>query len=98
MTKIQNKDILYYFQTMTKLVRLFWTSYKTNRVTRCVLGSEFMAFSDSLAMFHTTKIDLEAVYNKRVLLLMYTDSRALFDFLTKASMKCEKSHGRLKIR
>ena len=69
---------------------LYWTSYKAERVTRSVLGSEVMAFADEFDMKYTIKYDIQSILNKVILLRMLTDSLSLFDVLTKATVTTEK--------
>ena len=69
---------------------IFWSSYKSKRVTRSVLGSEVMAFADAFDMAYTIKYDLQIMLNKIIPISMLTDSKSLFDVLTSSSTTTEK--------
>lgn len=69
---------------------LIWSSHKSKRVTRSVLGSEVMAFADGFDMAYSLKHDLQLILKKEMPLVMLTDSLSLFDIVTKASSTKEK--------
>ena len=63
---------------------LHFTSYKSRRVTRSVLGAETYAFADAYDFAYCAKRNLEAMLDHRVPLHMFTDSKSLFDVITKS--------------
>ena len=67
-----------------------WSSHKAKRVTRSVLGSEVLAFSDAFDMSYAIKHDLQALLNQEIPLVMMTDSLSLFDVITKCTQTAEK--------
>ena len=69
---------------------LAWSSHKSKRVTRSVLGSEKMAFADAFDMYYVVKRELERLFGRNIPLTMVTDSLALFDVITRASITAEK--------
>ena len=69
---------------------LHYSSSKSKRVARSVLGSEIYAFADGFDFAFCLKTDLEKILKKRIPLQMYTDSKFLFDVITTASSLREK--------
>ena len=63
---------------------------KSRRVVRSIMAGETYAFSDAFDQAYVMKRDLEALYDKNMPLMMFTDSKQLFDVLTKASYPTEK--------
>ena len=55
-----------------------WSSHKSKRVTRLVLGSETMAFADAFDISYVVKRDLERFIGRHIPLTMVTDSLSLF--------------------
>ncbi len=62
-----------------------YTRYKSRRVARSVLGAETYAFADVYDFTYCAKKDLETMLGSTVPLEMYTDSKSLFDVITKCS-------------
>lgn len=69
---------------------LHFASYKSQRVARSVLGAEICAFADAYDMAYCVKRDLETIMERRVPLMMFTDSKSLFDVFTKCSQTKER--------
>lgn len=69
---------------------LSYSSTKCKRVTRSILGGELCALADAFDKGFTIKTDLERMLNKRIPLSMFTDSKSLFDIITKCSSTTEK--------
>jgi hypothetical protein len=69
---------------------LFWSSKKSKRVTRSVLGSETMALADAFDMAFTIRHDLQNITLLQIPIIILTDSLSLFDVLTKATTTSEK--------
>lgn len=69
---------------------LHYASYKARRVTRSVLGAETYAFADALDFAYTLANDLRSMTSLPLPLKMCTDSRSLFDLITKDSTSTER--------
>ena len=69
---------------------LFWSSHKSKRVSRSVLGSETMTFADAFDMAYAMKNDLHNMTSLDIPIVMLTDSLSLFDVITKAKITSEK--------
>lgn len=69
---------------------LFWSSHKSKRVSRSVLGSETMAFADAFDMAYVIKYDLQLMLGKVIPISMMTDSLSLFDVITKSTITTER--------
>ena len=69
---------------------LYWSSHKSKRVSRSVLGSETMAFADAFDMTYAIKRDIELMTNQPIPISMLTDSLSLFDVITKSTITTEK--------
>eukprot|EP00171_Calliarthron_tuberculosum_P022791 IDg22791t1 len=67
-----------------------FTSHKSRRVTRSVLGAETYAFADGFDFAYSLKSDLQRILQRRVALQMLTDSKSLFDIITKCSNSTER--------
>lgn len=67
-----------------------WSSHKSKRVTRSVLGSETMALADGFDAAYAIRHDVERMTGKRVPLSVFTDSLSLFDVITKATLTAER--------
>lgn len=70
---------------------LQYRSFKSRRVTRSVLGAEVYAFAEAFDAAFIMKHDLENVLGRQVpVLAMLTDSKGLFDVITKNSITSER--------
>ena len=69
---------------------LHYASYKSRRVVRSVLGAETYAFADAFDFAYCAKIDLETLLDSFVSLSIFTDSKSLFDVITKCSHTQER--------
>lgn len=68
-----------------------YRSFKSKRITRSVIGAEVYAFTEAFDAAFIPKHDLEQVLGRRVpILAMLTDSKGLFDVITKHSMTSER--------
>ncbi len=68
---------------------LNFSSHKCRRVVWSVLGGEFYAFADAFDKAFILKHDLQRIVGKSIPLKMYTDSKSLFDVITKSSTTLE---------
>ena len=59
-------------------------------MTRSVLGGEIYAFADAFDYAYTMKHDLENITGRTVPLKMFTDSKSLFDIITKSFSTTER--------
>lgn len=69
---------------------LHFSSSKSKRVARSVLGSEIYAFADGFDFAYSLRNDIQNVTGKNLPLHMLTDSKCLFDVLTSGSSLREK--------
>ena len=65
-------------------------SWKCHRVTRSVLGAEIYAFSHTMDFVLALSNDLSKILSRKVRNVVYTDSKSLFDTITKLSTISEK--------
>ena len=65
-------------------------SFKSRRVTRSALVEEVIAFADFFGQTFTQKKTVELALNHRVYFHFLTDSKSLFDFISKRSRTNEK--------
>ena len=74
-----------------RVIPLIFKSYKARRVTRSVLAAELIAFSDLFDQSFTIASDLgKFVPSGQIPITLMTDSKSLFDILTKGSWTSEK--------
>lgn len=69
---------------------LSYVSRKCKRVVRSIMAGEVYAFSTAFDEAYVIRYDLEQLYGCHVPLVMFTDSKQLFDVVTKASHSSEK--------
>ncbi len=69
---------------------LHYSSHKSRRVTRSVLGGEVYAFADAFDRAYIIKREFQNMLGKSIPLTMFTDSKSLFDVITKCSITTEK--------
>ena len=62
-----------------------FSSHKSRRIVRSILDGEIYPFADAFDTAYTIKRDLEEMLERRVSLQMLTDSKTLFDIITKCS-------------
>jgi len=69
---------------------LLYTSAKSRRVVRSIMAGEVYAFAKAFDDAFVIKHDLERNYHQHMPLIMLTDSKQLFDVITRASHPTEK--------
>lgn len=69
---------------------LNFASRKCKRVVRSVMAGEVYAFSTAFDEAFVLRYDLEQLYGRRIPLSLFTDSKQLFDVVTKATHPTEK--------
>ena len=69
---------------------LHYSSSKSKRVARSVLGSEIYAFADGFDFAFCLKKDMENILGRRIPMQILTDSKCLFDVVTRSSSFREK--------
>ena len=67
-----------------------YTSYKSHRVARSVLGAETYAFAEAYGFAYCSKRDLECILGRTIPLEIHTDSKSLFEVTTKFSETQER--------
>lgn len=69
---------------------LDYSSKKSKRVVRSIMGGEVCAFMDAFDSVFALAADLEMVYGRKLEIYMYTDSKQLFDAMIKGKRTQEK--------
>ena len=69
---------------------LDYSSKKSKRVVRSIMGGEVYAFADGFDRSFVIRKDLEKMLNIKIPLHCYTDSKQLFDSITKGQQTTEK--------
>ena len=64
---------------------LQFKSYKSRRAARSILGAEIYSFADGFDQAYALKTDIEKILHRHVPITMLTDSKCLFDIITKSS-------------
>jgi hypothetical protein len=82
--------IVFLTDVSNRCAPMAYKSVKCKRVTRSVLAAEAIAFAEGFDQGYTLKNNLKESLGINVPLLMLTDSKTLFDVITKASYTQEK--------
>jgi hypothetical protein len=82
--------VVFLTDDQNKSAPMSYKSVKCKRVTRSVLAAEAIAFAEGFDQGYALKNDLRESLQRRVPLTMFTDSKTLFDVITKASYTSEK--------
>ncbi len=69
---------------------IHYGSWKCRRVTRSVFTAEVHVFTDCMDYVLGLQHDLSSILGKKVLTVVYKDSKCLFDIITKLSSVSEK--------
>ena len=69
---------------------IHYASWKCRRVTRSVLAAEIYAFAACLDYCITLRHDLQSMISRPVPIEIFTDSKSLFDTITKLTWLSEK--------
>ena len=69
---------------------IHWSSVKCKRVTRSVLASELYALAHGFDMSFAMKSTIDAIMGKAIPMVICTDSKSLFDCITKLGTTQEK--------
>ena len=67
-----------------------FSSFKSKRVVRSCLGGETLALADAVDMAIAMRTDFELIVGKKFPISIYTDSRSLFDVITRNTTTTEK--------
>ncbi len=71
-------------------VPIYFKSYKSRRITRSPMAGEVIAFSDMFDVASSLSFDLSTVLMKSIPIHLFTDSKCLFDAISKGSRTSEK--------
>jgi hypothetical protein len=82
--------IIFLSDSTGKCQPLHYSSHKSKRVTRSVLGGEFMAFADGIDMTIMLKHDMEQVICQNIPIHAFTDLLSLFDVISRSNTTSEK--------
>lgn len=69
---------------------LDYSSRKSRRVVRSIMGGELYAFTDAFDISRTLLIDVRNAIRKPILLHMFTDSKQVFDVVTRGKRPTER--------
>lgn len=69
---------------------LDYGSKKSRRVVRSIMGGELYAFTDAFDISRTLSIDVSKAIGKPILLRMFTDSKQVFDVITRGKRPTER--------
>lgn len=69
---------------------IHFKSYRAKRVVRSSTAGETLALSDAFNMAFATRHDLEQILKQDIPLLLLTDSKQLFETLTRSRQTVEK--------
>ncbi len=72
------------------LMPIIFKSYKSKRVVRSAMGGEVIAFSDLFDRVSTLAAEIGTIYGRRIPVQLFTDSKSLFDVISKGSRTSEK--------
>ena len=82
--------IFFLADSTNAVVPLSFKSYKSRRVTRSVMSGEVIAFSDMFDIAISMSVELSKILNRKVPMQLLTDSKSLFDVISKGSRTSEK--------
>eukprot|EP00171_Calliarthron_tuberculosum_P022145 IDg22145t1 len=71
-------------------VPIHFKSYKSKRVVRSAMAGEVIAFSDLFDVAMTLASELHTILNKHIPVQLLTDSKSLFDVISKGTRTSEK--------
>lgn len=69
---------------------LYFASYESRRVCRCVLGAEFYSLADAFDYAYVMSHDLEDLLGQWIPLRKFTDSHSLCGVIVKNSTTAER--------
>ena len=69
---------------------IHYASWKCKRITRSVLAAEVCAFSSCFDFSYTLQSDLKELTGRKIPIVMFTDSKCLFDTITRLKSVTEK--------
>ena len=67
-----------------------YSSYKSKRVVRSVLGGELYSLADGVDYALAIRSDLQQIVDQHLPVKIFTDSKSLFDSITKNAVMTEK--------
>lgn len=73
-----------------RAVPIYYKSYKSRRITRSPMAAEVIAFSDMFDVAGSLSMDLKSVLGRSIHVQLLTDSKCLFDVISKGSRTSEK--------
>ena len=82
--------IVLFADAISNAAPVSFKSYKSRRVTRSVLASEVIAFADLFDEAFTLSSQLEQALKRHMPIHLLTDSKSLFDIISKSSRTSEK--------
>ena len=82
--------IVFLGDSSDSVIPISFKSYKSKRVTRSVMAGEVIAFSDLFDVAVTISLELRHLLDIEVPVQLFTDSKCLFDVISKGSRTSEK--------
>lgn len=82
--------ILFLADDSSSVVPILFKSYKARRVTRSAMSGEVIAFSDLFDAAAALAAELKNILNQTIPVQLLTDSKSLFDVISKGSRTSEK--------
>lgn len=73
-----------------KVIPINYKSYKSKRICRSAMAAEVIAFADLFDSAFTLREELSSLLNRHVHLDLFTDSKSLFDIISRGSKTSEK--------
>ena len=73
-----------------RVIPISFKSYKSRRVTRSVLSAEVIAFADLFDDAFALRSQIEHALGRSIPMHLLTDSKSLFDIISKGSRTSEK--------
>ena len=82
--------IIFLQDNTNAIIPQVFKSYKAKRLCRSAMAAEVIAFSDLFDSAYTLKRELSILLNRTISLELFTDSKSLFDAISKGSRTSEK--------
>lgn len=82
--------IIFLTDASSNVIPIHFKSYKSKRLCRSVLAAEVIAFADVFDCAFTLSNEISSLLNRNINLDIFTDSKSLFDIISKGSKTSEK--------
>lgn len=85
-----NFDILFYYEMAQKTRVLDFSNRKSKRIVRSIMAAEVNAFMDAFYEVTALTTDFSVLLSRPISIHMFTDSKQLFDALTRGKRTTDK--------